>query len=84
MEKATPSFLVKNRVCGESAAVRSATAELESTRPTDRHKSAAARLTVSGLSRFELSSNGQQTVPLTPRGPNVCGDTVKSQKGGGG
>lgn len=64
--------------------MRSTTAEAESTFPTDRHKAAAARLTVSGLSRFELSSNGQQTVLLTLQGPNVCGDTVKTEKGGGG
>lgn len=53
-------------------------------KPADRHKTAAARLTVSGLSRFGLSGNGQQTVLLTLQGPNVCGDTGKTEKGGGG
>lgn len=70
--------------CNEPTTVRGTTAEVESTFPTDRRKAAAARLTVSGLSRFELSSHGQQTVLLTLQGPNVCGDTVKTEKGGGG
>lgn len=73
------------RLCkSQSLPLRSFTAEVASTVPTDRHEAAAARLTVSVLSRFEIRSNGQQTVLLTLQGPNVCGDTGRTENGGGG